>query len=70
VTSFFEINVCDFLENDKTDLRQIFFSGFKRKHLSITTCIKKYPAFKFELYLIKIMFKRKENLDHNAENFD
>jgi len=24
-----------FLENDKTDLREIFFSGFRRKHLFI-----------------------------------
>jgi len=30
VTSFFGIKVCVFLENDKTDLRQIFL-GF-RKH--------------------------------------
>jgi len=30
---------CVFLENDKTDLRQIFFSGFRRKHLFITIYI-------------------------------
>jgi len=32
---------CIFLDNDKTDLCQ-FFSGFKRKHLLITTRIKKH----------------------------
>jgi len=42
--SFFGNKVCVFsvfLENDKTDLRQ-FFSGFRRKHLFITTCIEKH----------------------------
>jgi len=33
--------VCVFLENDKTDLRE-FFSGFRRTHLFITTCIEKH----------------------------
>jgi len=42
VTSFFGIKVCVFLENDETDLRQIFFSGFRRKHLFITPCIEKH----------------------------
>jgi len=37
VTSFFVIKVCVLLENNKVDLRQ-FFSGFKRKHIFITTC--------------------------------
>jgi len=41
MTSFFDIKVCVFLENDKTDLRQIF-PGFKRKHLFITTYIVKH----------------------------
>jgi len=37
--------MCVFLvlfENDKTDLLQIFFSEFRRKHLLITTCIEKH----------------------------
>jgi len=45
VTSFFEVKVCVFcvfLENVKTDLRQNFFSGFRRKHLLITTCVEKH----------------------------
>jgi len=28
-----------FFENDKTDLRKFFFSGFRRKHLFIAICI-------------------------------
>jgi len=40
VTSFFGIEVCVFLENDKTDLRQFIFRN-KKKHLFITTCIEK-----------------------------
>jgi len=36
---------CVFLENDKIDLHQ-FFSGFRRKHLLIATCIENTaPAF-------------------------
>jgi len=31
-----------FLVNDKTDLPQNFFSGFRRKHLFIITCIEKH----------------------------
>jgi len=45
VTSVFGIKVCFFcvfLENDKTDLRQKFFSEFKRKQLFITICIEKH----------------------------
>jgi len=30
-----------FIKNDKTNLRQIFFSGFRRKYLFKTTWIKK-----------------------------
>jgi len=43
VTSLFGIKgvFLRFLENDKMDLRQ-FFSGFRRKHLCITTCIEKH----------------------------
>jgi len=44
VTSFFGIKVrrfCVFPENNKTDLRQNF-SGFRTKHLFITTCIEKH----------------------------
>jgi len=43
VTSFFEIKVCVFCvfrENDKTDLRQKFFSGFRRKHLLLQPALK------------------------------
>jgi len=32
---------CVFLENDKMDLCQIFFT-FRRKHLFIATCIEKH----------------------------
>jgi len=49
--SFFEIKVCAFcvfLENDKTNIFQ-FFSGFKRKHLFITTCIEKHCTRPFNL---------------------
>jgi len=36
------VRFCVFLENDKTDLRQNFLSGFKKKHLLITTRIEKH----------------------------
>jgi len=32
---------CIFLKNDKMELHQ-FFSGFRRKHLFIITCIEKH----------------------------
>jgi len=32
---------CIFLENDKTNMCQIFFSGFRRNDSFITTCIEK-----------------------------
>jgi len=35
-----------FLENDKMDLCR-FFSGFRRKHLFTTTCIKKHCTWPF-----------------------
>jgi len=45
MTSFFGIKVCIyciFLENDKMDLRQIFFRILEEKTLIITTCIEKH----------------------------
>jgi len=48
ITSFFSELGCvevkqflRFLKNDKSDLRK-YFSGFRRKHLFITTCIEKH----------------------------
>jgi len=32
---------CVFLEDESTDLRENFFSGFRRKHLIITTNVEK-----------------------------
>jgi len=52
----FEIQVCVFLENDKTDLRQIF-SGFKRKHFFITTCIKKHCIRPLMSITMLLLFK-------------
>jgi len=39
--SEFKVGFCVFLENEKTDLRLIFFSWSRRKHLFNTTCIEK-----------------------------
>jgi len=36
------VRFCVFLENDKTDLRQFFFSEFRRKHLFITIYIENH----------------------------
>jgi len=58
VTSFFGINLCVFLENNKTDLHQIFL-GSRRKHLFITTCIEKHrlhPVFNARLLVLEFEF--------------
>jgi len=52
--SFSELKVCVFLENDKTDLREIFL-GF-RKHLFIATCIEKHCTWSLNSTVFKTSF--------------
>jgi len=43
VTSFFEIKVCVFLENDKTDLHQTFFQDLGENTYSLKPELKALP---------------------------